>query len=203
MKKYILLICLLAIQLVGLLAQTDSIANKATIKHNKWPKFYGNKDDSIMCENTLNNAEFVITPGTTVKVIFQLGNREMIRGSYVPKDTIAIFFCKRTSELKKYLKELDLDNKSNLLILGGYNEMRSQWYNMIKINGHPSGLRMDFGSNANAYNYLRARRGLNVPAYLEPPRVIPPCTNCITKEQHDSLWRVWDKQAKERSKNNH
>ncbi len=123
----------------------------------------------------------------TIKVLFYTGQYEMPWcGTIKSKDSIGIFFCKATSNLKKYLPKKSIDN-SNLLILDGFNETGSSGDNVIIINGHPGGFDMDFGNNANCYSYLRSRKGLNVPPYVEPPRVLPPSGPSMTWSQHDSL----------------
>ena len=60
-----------------------------------------------------------IDSGTIVKVLFQRAANAMA-GSGIPKDTIGIFFCKSSSELKKYLTRDS--NYNNILILGKYQD---------------------------------------------------------------------------------
>jgi hypothetical protein len=57
----------------------------------------------------------------------------------------------------------------------------------------PFGLLTRFGSKSQVYDFLRTYPGLNVPPYVEPPRVLPPTPKYLTKEQLDSIHNVWGK----------
>jgi hypothetical protein len=231
MKK-IFLLCLIILQVSCLFAQNN---NNSTFREIQ-AKLYAEQkqQDSIMRENTLNNAEFVfegvikyyssnydtidrningvgyyivdikkvfkgnIAP-VIVKIIFKMEDDEAASSGVPYRDTVAIFFCKGKSELKNYLPK-ESDKYSNLLTLGGYNELSSKGWSMIQMEPPFWGFDKEFKNKTTAYDFLRKYPGLNIPVYKEPSFVIPPCTNCITKEQYDSLGREFDKQVKERAK---
>jgi hypothetical protein len=141
----------------------------------------------------------------TIKVLFSMGPNEVPYCGNVEhgSDSIAIFFCKDNSKLKSELP-VESDN-GDTLIIDGYNEKLAQHANMIYVNDHPHGIGMSFGNKANVYTYLRTRKGLNVPPYVEPQRVLPPPepgSIRMTKAQFDSLSFEIEKQEKEKAQQN-
>ncbi len=220
------MIGLLVTQLINLVAQTDKTSN--TAEQNKLPKFNDShyskiNKDSIIRENTLNNADLVfegrliyyssqqdsikgnngiayyiaevkrVFKGNinfkTVRVLFNRWSGDLDSHGFIKDDdTIAIFFCKKNSKLKDKLPK-DTVDKNDILILDGYNANYCSNLNLIILNEHPGGIGMDFGTKKeNVYNYLRTRKGLNVPPYVEPPRKLPPpYTYKITRAKYDSI----------------
>ncbi len=117
-----------------------------------------------------------IAPGL-VKVVYLLGEGVIALNGVPSRDTLAIFFCKATSELKKYLPK-DTGKTSKLLILSVYNEESPWIYSTIEMRRWYSGFGKEFKNKTEVYDFLRAIPGLNVPAYSEPPKVNKPCPDC-------------------------
>jgi len=126
-----------------------------------------------------------------VKVVFGKDDFELPKcDSATAKDTFpSIFFCKKTSELKRFLSK-ETNNDSNLLILGGFNESKSWEWNEFQMGPGFHGFDKKFESKGAVYDYLRTYSGLNIPVYEDPPKVINSGTNnskSLTGSQTDSI----------------